>query len=109
MGGASRVFYSVDAALPSWVPGFVVNAVTKKALTDATSWVKVESEKVQPPPTWLAWATSSLRMVGDMVGDMVGAVSWYDVWLPATAKVCLLNAVALFSVALILRAAEAHR
>ena len=30
--GASRVFYSVDAALPSWVPGFVVNAVTKKAL-----------------------------------------------------------------------------
>ena len=29
--GASRVFYSVDAALPGWVPGFVVNAVTKKA------------------------------------------------------------------------------
>ena len=27
------------------MPGFVVNAVTKKALTDATSWVKVESEK----------------------------------------------------------------
>ena len=122
-----------------------------QALTDATSWVKVESEKVQaragggggggggggapsagtegkwswklmrrrcvepppspppPAPTWLAWATSSLHMVGDMVGDMVGAVSWYDVWLPATAKVCLLNAVALFSVALILRAAEAHR
>ena len=141
--GASRVFYSVDAALPSWVPGFVVNAVTKKALTDATSWVKVESEKAQaragrgggggapsagteckwswkhmrrrcvepppspppPPPTWLAWATSCLSMVG----NMVGAVSWYDVWLPATAKVCLLNAVALFSVALILRAAEAHR
>ena len=129
------------------MPGFVVTAVTKKALTDATSWVKVESEKSEkvqasdggggggggapsagteckwswkrlrrrcvepppspppPPPTWLAWATSSLHMVG----DMVGAVSWYDVWLPATAKVCLLNAVALFSVALILRAAEAHR
>ena len=44
---ASRVFYSVDAALPGWVPGFVVTAVTKKALTDATSWVKVESEKAQ--------------------------------------------------------------
>ena len=65
---------------------------------------------------------------------MVGEVSWYDVWLPATAKVCpkpnpspspspgpnpnpnpnpnkvcLLNAVALLSVALILRAAAAHR
>ena len=46
-GAASRVFYSVDAALPSWVPSFVVTAVTKKALTDATSWVKVESEKAQ--------------------------------------------------------------
>lgn len=45
--GTSRVYYSVDAALPGWVPGFVVNAVTKKALTDATSWVKVESEKAQ--------------------------------------------------------------
>ena len=31
-GRTSRVFYSVDAALPGWVPGFVVNAVTKKAL-----------------------------------------------------------------------------
>ena len=74
---------------------------------------------------------------------MVGEVSWYDVWLPATAKVCpnsnpspspspspnpspnpnpnpnpnltltlkvcLLNAIALLSAALILRAAAAHR
>lgn len=46
VAGHSRVYYSVDAALPSWVPGFVVTAVTSKALTDATHWVKVESEKV---------------------------------------------------------------
>jgi hypothetical protein len=45
--GWSRVFYSVEAAFPSWVPGFVVNVLTKKALTDATAWVKVESEKLQ--------------------------------------------------------------
>jgi len=43
----ARVFYSVDASLPSWVPGFVVTAVTSKALTDATAWVKVEAEKAQ--------------------------------------------------------------
>ena len=43
--GASRVYYSVEAAFPSWVPGFVVNALTSRALTDATGWVKVESEK----------------------------------------------------------------
>uniref|UniRef100_A0A7S3FJR5 START domain-containing protein n=1 Tax=Haptolina ericina TaxID=156174 RepID=A0A7S3FJR5_9EUKA len=49
VAGHSRVYYSVDAALPSWVPGFVVTAVTSKALTDATHWVKVESEKVSTP------------------------------------------------------------
>jgi len=43
----SRIFYSVDAALPGWVPGFVVSAVTSKALADATSWVKTESEAEQ--------------------------------------------------------------
>jgi len=45
--GHSRLLYSVDAAFPSWVPGFIVNALTSKALTDATAWVKVESEKEQ--------------------------------------------------------------
>ena len=47
MPGATRVLYSVDAAFPSWVPGFVVNVLTSKALTDATAWVKIESEKAQ--------------------------------------------------------------
>lgn len=43
----ARVFYSVEASLPSWLPGFVVTAVTSKALTDATAWVKTESERAQ--------------------------------------------------------------
>ena len=45
--GFTRLYYSVDAAFPSWVPGFIVNVLTSKALTDATGWVKVESEKEQ--------------------------------------------------------------
>ena len=45
--GNTRALYSVDAAFPSWVPGFVVSAITSKALTDATGWVKVEAEKEQ--------------------------------------------------------------
>ena len=111
-----------------------------QALTDATSWVKVESEKLQarsgggggappavteckwswkhmrrrcvepppspppPPPTWFAWAAARLHAA--WAGWWA---TWYDVWLPATAKVCLLNAVAIVSVVLILRAADAHR
>lgn len=41
----SRVYYSVDVALPSYLPGFVKDFFSTKALTDATSWVKRESEK----------------------------------------------------------------
>ena len=121
---------------------YACTARTLQALTDATSWVKVESEKAQvrvggggssgggggggapsasqeckwsrkrmrtlcvepppsppsPPDTW--WA--ACRAWGS-------SIAWYDVWLPATGKVFLLNAAALFSVYLILRAAAAHR
>ena len=42
----SRVFYSVDVALPGWVPKFARDFFSTKALTDATGWVKRESEKV---------------------------------------------------------------
>jgi len=45
--GRTRLLYSVDAAFPSWVPGFVVSAITSKALSDATGWVQVEAEKEQ--------------------------------------------------------------
>lgn len=41
----SRVYYSVDVALPDWLPGFAKDFFSTKALTDATSWVKKESEK----------------------------------------------------------------
>lgn len=43
---ATRVFYSVDANFPSWLPTFVQNFVSNKALGDATSWLKRESEKL---------------------------------------------------------------
>lgn len=42
----ARVFYSVDVALPNWLPKYVKDFFSTKALTDATSWVKRESEKI---------------------------------------------------------------
>lgn len=43
--GASRVFYSVNLIPGEWIPKFVVNILQRQALTQATSWVKIESEK----------------------------------------------------------------
>jgi len=43
--GWSRVLYSTELKLPSWVPGIIVNFLTNSALVEATSWVKKESEK----------------------------------------------------------------
>jgi hypothetical protein len=40
----SRVFYSVDVSLFDWVPKFIVNFMSKQALTEATGWVKKFSE-----------------------------------------------------------------
>jgi len=42
--GRSRVFYSVQGSMFAWVPGFVVDFMSKQALTDATEWVKEYSE-----------------------------------------------------------------
>jgi len=41
----TRVFYSVEISLFDWVPKFVVDFMSTKALTDATAWVKKFSEK----------------------------------------------------------------
>lgn len=41
----SRLEYSVDIRVSGFVPGFVQDMIAKKGLTDATSWVKRESEK----------------------------------------------------------------
>jgi hypothetical protein len=40
----SRVYYSVQVSLYDWVPKFVVDFMSTKALTDATTWVKKFSE-----------------------------------------------------------------
>jgi len=40
----SRLEYSVDIRFASYVPGFVQDIIAKKGLTDATSWVKRETE-----------------------------------------------------------------
>jgi ribosome-associated toxin RatA of RatAB toxin-antitoxin module len=42
--GWTRILYSTKIKLFSWVPEFVVNALTNKALSESTSWVKRESE-----------------------------------------------------------------
>lgn len=42
--GWSRVYYSVEVRLKGWVPGFIETMIAKKGLTQATEWVKRESE-----------------------------------------------------------------
>ena len=42
--GWSRILYSTEVGLASWVPSFVVNYLTKTALLDSTAWVKEVSE-----------------------------------------------------------------
>lgn len=41
----SRVEYSVDIKLKGWVPGFVRGILVDNGLKQATTWVKVQSEK----------------------------------------------------------------
>jgi len=40
----TRVYYSVQVSMFDWVPKFVVDFMSSKALTDATGWVKKFSE-----------------------------------------------------------------
>ena len=40
----TRVYYSVEVSMFEWVPTFVVNFMSKQALTEATGWVKKYSE-----------------------------------------------------------------
>ena len=40
----TRLYYSVQVSMFDWVPAFVVDFMSKKALTDATGWVKKFSE-----------------------------------------------------------------
>merc|ERR1719375_2296644 len=40
----TRLFYSVGVSMFDWVPKFVVDFMSSKALTDATAWVKKYSE-----------------------------------------------------------------
>ena len=37
--GWSRVYYSADSQLPSWVPGFAKDRLVGQALRQSTSWV----------------------------------------------------------------------
>eukprot|EP00752_Nemacystus_decipiens_P006252 g5639.t1 len=41
----SRVYYSVQLRIPSWIPGLVISYLNKKAIREATTWVKRESEQ----------------------------------------------------------------
>mmetsp|Transcript_20409 Transcript_20409/g.42567 ORF Transcript_20409/g.42567 Transcript_20409/m.42567 type:complete len:291 (-) Transcript_20409:46-918(-) len=45
-GSGSRVYYSVEVSMFDWVPNIVMDILSKKALTEATGWVKKEAEKV---------------------------------------------------------------
>jgi hypothetical protein len=43
--GWTRVYYSVRVKLSGWVPGWVESMIADRGLTQATEWVKRESEK----------------------------------------------------------------
>ncbi|MCP4500977.1 MAG: hypothetical protein GY822_13545 [Deltaproteobacteria bacterium] len=45
--GWTRVYYSVDVRVGSWVPGLIEDMIADKGLEKATSWVRLESEKAQ--------------------------------------------------------------
>ena len=40
----TRIYYSVEGSMFSWCPGFVVDFMSSRALTDATAWAKKFSE-----------------------------------------------------------------
>jgi len=44
--GWTRLYYSVDVRMKGRVPKFVQDLITRKGLTEATAWVKRESEAV---------------------------------------------------------------
>lgn len=45
--GHSRVLYSTEVKLFSWIPEFVITFLTNTALVESTSWVKREAEKAE--------------------------------------------------------------
>ena len=63
--GWTRVLYSCQVKLFSWVPGIVVNFLTKTALFEATAWVKKASEdaaKLQAIKNNKPWFTSKAKL-----------------------------------------------
>lgn len=54
----TRVYYSVQVSMFDWVPKFVVDFMSNKALTDATSWVKKYSE--------LEWGKDPRRIAAEL-------------------------------------------
>lgn len=63
--GWSRVLYSCQVKLFSWVPGIVVNFLTKSALIEATTWVKKASEAEAaktPSKTNNPWFTGKAKV-----------------------------------------------
>jgi hypothetical protein len=79
---ASRVYYSVDVSLFSWVPHFVVEFMSQQALVDATAWVKKYSELAQQSATRKEAGTGTGAGTGAGAGGSL-AVSrpwWWRRW-----------------------------
>lgn len=47
ISGWTRLLYSTKIKLFPWIPEFIINFLTSKALLESTSWVKKESELEQ--------------------------------------------------------------
>lgn len=64
----SRVYYSIDMKTKGYMPSFVKKYVTNKALTEATAWVKRESEKIGVPKHLLNSDSKNSKGKGGMFG-----------------------------------------
>ena len=68
-----QVYYSVKVSMFDWVPQFVVNFMSSKALMDATGWVKTFSKakwKEMEPTTKSAAAPQETKKSGGFRNEL---------------------------------------
>jgi hypothetical protein len=75
--GWSRVLYSTDVRLPAWMPGVVVNILTKTAILESTQWVKQVSQEKAAAVRAKAKTTTITTTTPQVVpGHAVARPSW---------------------------------
>lgn len=95
----TRVYYSVEVSLFPWVPRFVVDFMSKQALTDATAWVKKYSElnaaaaagkqaqQQQQQQHQSSWVAAGRGAAGDTSVEKPNRKHpWLSSWLPGVGQ-----------------------